>query len=230
MWMTKMKRFGEVILAHSVALLLGALLEGFFHPLAPILPWSPGTATVKVVHSENSKPLEPGQVTQLVLKHGPKELERIQIPDYRFCSLQAGQYDVDVYVDNILTTSQRFDIEKARNTLAEVKIPAQAKVFVQVFGTDGKPVAGVVVQIVPLQNSTMVLRKETIEDRDTVASDGRDKPAGTTGFLFLQPTKSPSDAYKVSVLWKNRELASKVVELRTGDNPPVEFKLSKPAP
>ena len=187
-----------------------------------------GSATIEAVHPGNGEDLAPGEVNQLILRRGSHVEDRVTPKGFRFCSLQPGQYEIDVYVDNVLAVSYPFGVEKGRNTPARVKVPDRGTVLVKVFGFDRKPVNGAFVQIVSFRVPDQQLRGENIVDHDTVATDGRAKAAGTTGLLYLQPTVAASDGYKITVLWKNQELASKdVPRFQPGMNPPVEFNIDQ---
>lgn len=229
----RLKEFAWAVLAHGVALLvggfLGALFEGTFHKLAPILPWSPGSAVVDPRHAENGNPVGPGKITRLTLKRASETVVDDTKPGegYRFCSLPPGNYEVDLYADDILAKQESFTVAKGSTIPVRVEIPREATILVRVLGADGKPADGTVVQIYsPLGNP---LRGEAIVAHDTVASDGRTKMAGTTGVLYLQPTTASSGDYKVRVSKQGQELEARALRVFSGENPPMEFRLSPPA-
>jgi hypothetical protein len=189
---------------------------------------STGSATIEADHPLDGSELAPGEVNQLILRRGSHIEESVVPRGFRFCSLQPGQYDVDVYVDNVLAVSDRFNVEKWRTAPVRVKVPDRGTVLVKVLGFDRKPVNGAVVQVVSLRKPEVLLRHEDIVDHYTVANDRRPKDAGTTGLLYLQPTVISSDGFKISVLWKTQEVDFRdLLKFQPGMNPPVEFHIDR---
>jgi len=80
-----------------------------------------GSATIEAVHPGNGEDLAPGEVNQLILSVARMlrtgSHERLSV-----LFVAAGQYEIDVYVDNVLAVSYPFGVEKGRNTPARVKV------------------------------------------------------------------------------------------------------------